>query len=281
MISPAMTRTGLLAGILLVLPALALPAAGQTSPLLPAQVERGISLEIAHPSFRELETTAATSVWHLGGSLPLLVPGLRVVADLPVAHAALDGASGELAESSTVFGNPYIGLEYAVRSFLVLEGGIRAPLTTADAESYADVVGFLADVSRGEAFLDDAFPVALGARADYRVRPDLGFSARLGMVHAFHTGDDDDMSSLTFVDYGVGTNWTRGAARVGAGLAGRWEASADEGRFGENSLHQFGITADLALGPVRPGLSLRLPLDRDHRDILKATVGAYVQVPLP
>jgi hypothetical protein len=276
----AMTRTGLLAGTLLVLPTLAIPAAGQTSPLLPVQLERGISLEMAHPSFRELDVSAATSVWHLGGSLPLLVPGLRAVVDLPVAYAALDGATGEFAESSTVFGNPYLGVEFDVRSFLVLEAGIRAPLTTADAESYADVVGFLADVSRGEAFLEDAFPVALGVRAEHRVRPDLSFSARLGMVQAFYTGDDDDMSSMTFVDYGVGSTWTGGAARVGAGLAGRWDASADEGKFGENSLHQLGVTADLALGPVRPGLSFRLPLDQDHRDILRASVGAYVQIPI-
>ncbi|TVP42074.1 MAG: hypothetical protein EA350_17660 [Gemmatimonadales bacterium] len=275
-----MTRAGLLAGTLLVVPTLAMPAAGQTSPLLPMQVERGFSVEVAHPSFKELEMTAATSVWHLGGSLPLLVPGLRAVIDVPVAYAALDGALGELSGSSTVLGNPYLGVEYSLRSFLVLEGGIRAPLTTADAESYADVVGFLADVSRGEAFLEDVFPVALGARVEHRIRPDLSLTARLGTVQAFYTGDDEDLSSTTFVDYGVGTNWTRGAARVGAGVGGRWDASTDEGKFGENSLHQLGITADVALGPVRPGLSLRVPLDQDHRDILKASVGAYVQIPL-
>jgi len=275
----AMTRAGLLTGTLLVLPNLAPAVAGQTSPLLPPQVERGISVEVAHPSFRELDTAAATSVWHLGGSLPLL-SGLRAVVDVPVAYAAFDGVPGEFTGSSTVLGNPYLGVEYAVRPFLVLEGGIRAPLTTADAESYADVVGFLADVSRGEAFLENAFPVALGARMEHRVRPDVSLGARVGTVQAFYTGDDEEMSSMTLVDYGVGTSWTRGAARIGAGLAGRWDASADEGTFGENSLHQLGLTADLALGPVRPGLSLRLPLDQDHRDVLKASVGAYVQIPI-
>jgi hypothetical protein len=274
-----MTRAGLLAGALLALPSLAVPAAGQTSPLLPPQLERGISVEVAHPSFRELDVTPATSVWHLGGALPLL-PGLRAVIDVPVAYASFDGGLGEFAGSSTVLGNPYLGVEYAVRPFLILEGGFRAPFTTADAESYADVVGFLADVSRGEACLDDAFPVALGARLEHRARPDLSFTARVGTVQAFYTGDDDDLSSLTFVDYGVGGSWTRGAARIGAGLSGRWDASADEGKFGENSLHQLGITADMALGPVRPGLSLRLPLDEDHRDVLKASVGAYVQIPI-
>jgi hypothetical protein len=274
-----MARAGILAGSLLLLPSLALPAAGQSSPLLPPLPDRGISVEMAHPSFRDLDMTPATSVWHLGGSFSLPM-GLRIVVDVPVAYAAFEGELGELAGSSTVLGNPYLGVEYAVRPSLVLEGGIRAPITTADAESYADVVGFLADASRGEAFLEDAFPVALAARLEHRLRPDLSLTARLGTVQAFYTGDDEDTNSMTLVDYGIGSSWTRGTARVGAGLAGRWDASADEGKFGENSLHQLGITADMALGPVRPGLSLRLPLDQDHRDILKTSVGAYVQIPL-
>lgn len=62
------------------------------------------------------------------------------------------------------------------------------------------------------------------------------------------------------------------------GVAGRWAASVDEGSFSENSLHQLGLSADVLLKGVRPGISVRIPLDEEYRDLVKSSVGLYLQV---
>jgi len=188
---------------------------------------------------------------------------------------------------STVLGNPYVGLAFDPLPAFSLELGTRLPLTTADDESFADVVAFLADVQRGEAFVEDFVPVI--ASATYRMDPAPGWSVegRGGVSSLFYTGDDDDQDNITFLDYGVFGSYSltlksqlAQSVRFGAGILGRWDVSESEGSFSENSLHQVGLTADLGMRRVRPGLSLRVPVEKDYREVLRTSVGFYLQVPL-
>ena len=64
------------------------------------------------------------------------------------------------------------------------------------------------------------------------------------------------------------------------GLTGRWHATADGGSFVDNSMHRAGVSADVRVGGVRPGVSLRVPLDEDMRAVVNSTVGLYLQVPV-
>lgn len=264
---------------------LATPVAGQGF-LMPEAPRKGLALEVSHPIFKEFDVTLPTSIWYASGQLPL-TDRIRARADLPLAFADFKGAH-ESVGSSTVLGNPYVGLAFDPLPAFSLELGTRLPLTTADDESFADVVAFLADVQRGEAFVEDFVPV-MGSAA-YRVKPAAGWSVegRGGVSSLFHTGDDEDQGNITFLDYGVfgsysmdlRPQWAQ-SARLGAGVMGRWDVSEDEGSFSENSIHQVGLTADLGMRRVRPGLSLRVPVDKDYRDVLKTSVGFYLQVPLP
>lgn len=263
---------------------LAAPLAGQGF-LMPEAPRKGLGLEVSHPSFKEFDVTLPTTIWYASGQLPLM-DRLRARVDLPLAFADFKGDDASVG-SSTVFGNPYVGLAFDALPALSLELGTRLPLTTADEESFADVVAFLADVQRGEAFVEDFVPVI--ASAAYRIEPAPGWSVegRGGVANLFHTGDEEDGENITFLDYGVfgsysmdlRSQWAH-SARFGAGIMGRWDVSEDEGSFSENSLHQVGLTADLGMRRVRPGLSLRVPVDKDYRDVLKTSVGFYLQVPL-
>jgi hypothetical protein len=262
---------------------LASPLAGQGF-LMPETPPKGIGLEVSHPSFKEFDVTLPTSIWYASGQLPLM-DRLRARVDIPLAFADFKG-DDEGIGSSTVLGNPYVGLAFDPVPALTLELGTRLPLTTADEESFADVVAFLADVQRGEAFVEDFVPVM--ASAAYRLSPAPGWTVegRGGVSSLFYTGDFDE-DNVTFVDYGVFGSYSMGLnsqvaqdMRFGAGILGRWDASEDDGSFSENSLHQAGFTVDLGMRRVRPGLSLRIPLDKDYRDVLKSSVGLYLQVPL-
>ena len=263
---------------------LAAPLAGQEF-LMPEAPRKGLGLEVSHPSFKQFDVTLPTSIWYASGQHPV-TDRLTARVDLPLAFADFKG-DAESVGSSTVFGNPYVGVAFDARPALSLELGTRLPLTTADEESFADVVAFLADVQRGEAFVEDFVPV-IGAAA-YRMEPAPGWSveSRGRVSNLFYTGDDDDQDNVTFLDYGIFGSYSMAlnsrraqSARFGAGIMGRWDVSEDEGSFSENSLHQLGLTADLGMGRVRPGLSVRVPVDKDYRDVLKTSVGIYLQVPL-
>jgi hypothetical protein len=241
--------------------------------------EKGVWLEVDHPSFKELDVTGATSIWYLGGRMPVM-DRMRVVVDIPFAHAGFDGDAIFGSESNSVLGNPYLGIEYELTPMFGLQFGARAPITTADSESFADVVGYLADPMRGDAFLEDALPLKGAVTVGQAFANGLGIRARAGVTAAIYTGDDDDAETMTFADYGISGHYVLGLARLGAGLSGRWDISADEGGFSDNSLHQLGLTIDGQFGGVRPGLSLRLPLDRTYREVTEYSIGAYLQVPL-
>jgi hypothetical protein len=52
-------------------------------------------------------------------------------------------------------------------------------------------------------------------------------------------------------------------ARAGAGWGGRWRMSIDEGNSGRNSTHQVEAGGDFLAGRLRPGATVRIPLDDD------------------
>jgi hypothetical protein len=271
---PALASTGALAAAAVLFAA---PVAAQ-SYLMPSAPERGVGIEVSHPDFKEFDVTAPTSVWFVSGQLPL-TSRVRAIVDVPFAYAELKGAEG--LGSSTVLGNPFIGAQFAATPSLSVDFGMRAPLTTADDESFADVIGFLSDIQRAEAFMEDVVPVIGGVSYQWEAAPGLVVRGRGGVTSLFYTGDDDEEETETFVDYGAFGTYTHGIARFGAGVSGRWHASEDEGGFSERSIHQLGLTADAKVARVRPGISLRVPLDQDYRDVLGWAVGLYLQVPLP
>lgn len=51
----------------------------------------------------------------------------------------------------------------------------------------------------------------------------------------------------------------------------------EDGSFGERTYHQAGVTLNLLLGEVRPGINVRVPLD-DELDFIDFTVGLHLTV---
>ncbi len=272
-------RSGLIAALLGVVLMGAQPLAAQ-SYLLPGTPQKGVWLEISHPDVEVFEVSAPSTAWYASGRYPL-APRFWGVAELPFAYGKLNRPAGVESDGSTVLGNPYLGIEYALTDRIQLEAGGRLPLTTADEQSFGDVVGFLADPLRGEAFMQDVVPISGGVVFHHGLAGGVDLRARGGLTSLFWRGDDDLGETMTALDYGVMALVPRGAARFGGGVTGRWDVSADEDGFAENSLHQLGLNADYAFGRMRPGITLRVPLDSDYRDMVKSSVGISLQVTLP
>lgn len=258
--------------------AAATPSRAQ-SLLLPPSPDKGVWLETTYTDFKEADFTFPSTVTYLAARLPLR-SGLSAVVDLPFSHARVEVL--DETETSTVIGNPFVGVDYAAARSVGVSLGARLPLTNADEESFADVMAFASDPLRGEAFLMDVVPVYAAATYTRALSPAVSLRARAGGTGLFLTEtveeDQDDFEAT--LDYGVSSTYTTGNGRLSLGLTGRWLATEGEGSYGDNSVHQLGAAGDVLVGGVRPGVSIRLPLDSDYRDLMNASVGVYLQIPL-
>ncbi len=199
---------------------------------------------------------------------------VSIVGELPLAHFGSD--VGNVSETS--LGNSYLGLEIRFKdSPVYAEIGLRAPLAPGedDENASAAITGFLNDFSdRLEAFI---LPVT--AILNYRYNSPKGFVLRLrgGPSILVATGERD--KSEVGLNYGVQAWYAGKQVRVGGGLTGR-AILTEEGNFGERSVHQFGVNADLLLSQVRPGVYFRLPLDKDWSDFVNFVFGLKFDVRL-
>ncbi len=199
--------------------------------------------------------------------------------ELPLAHAGLE----ETDQSETALGNPYLGLQvrFPNESWFV-DVGLRFPAAPdVDQASFlAASTGIFTDpVDRQEAFLPDVLPVT--AALNFTPRNASGLTLRLrsgSFIWIPTSGQDEDDT-----EWGVlvsGQLWYEGSqVRVGGGLSSRIMVS-QKGNFGERSVHQFGLNADLLLHRFRPGVYFRLPLDDDWNDQVDFVFGLKFDVPL-
>lgn len=256
------------------------------APLLSAQSiwvdfnnQTTLALEILKPNFESeisefIKPTFLTSALFATVHIPTS-ENLSIVGELLLAHFGSD--VGETSETN--LGNLYLGLEFRFQNApMFAEVGIRVPLVDAEDEaSFAGVSSDFAD--RLEAFIEDAIPVT--TFLNFRHKSPQGFVMRLrgGPSVLIATGDREE--SELGINYSAQAWYEGKQVRVGGGLTGRVIISED-GDFGERSVHQFGVNADVLLSQVRPrpGVYFRLPLDDDWNDFVNFVFGLKFDVRL-
>lgn len=229
----------------------------------------GVWMEVLRPELSQdvtdvLDVSFISSATFLSGRYALS-PRLNVVGELPFAYGDLNGV--EMDGHRATLGNPYLGIEVLTSGPLSFEAGIRAPL--ADEESFGTVIGLLTEFpTRSEAFLIDYVPVTASAIYDVRLDDRVTFRVRGGPSLWLNTGDPVDpeteepisLDTELLATYG-GQLWYQAPRwSVGGGLMGRGLLTED-GSFNERTVHQLGLTGNVVLGKVVPGLQFRVPLD--------------------
>lgn len=251
--------------------AAATPASAQ-SIWLDRTVPKTLHLEIAKPLIDGDVDGFFTFTPYVSTRLPLS-SSLSFVGELPAATFEVEGFFDD--ETSTTIGNPYLGIESHVNdgSGPWFEIGARLPL--ASDEEVAVLTGIATDLDRWEAFLPENFFIR-GA-AHVRRHPEagsVGFDFRLAPTLWIPEGDDDADVEL-FTTYGAQLLFRARDVRGGVGLTGRWFTTADEDVEDEVD-HQLEAAFDFLAGSVRPGLTLRVPLDDDSillDDLSDGTIG--------
>ena len=232
------------------------PAASAQSAWLDREVPKSIHLELAKPQLSGIDDGFFTFAGFLTARLPA-GEKLAFVGELPMATVSVDeGIFGE--ESSTVIGNVYLGIETRHPEGGWFELGVRPPTA---GEEPAALFGVITDADRWEAFFPNA--VYIRAAGHWRNPPrDGGVGVDLHVAPVVwipEEGGDTEM----FMTYGAQALLASPTARGGVGLSGRWLATEDDGDFGQRSTHQLTAAFDFLRGDVRPGVTLRVPLDED------------------
>lgn len=298
-------RLGLLAvAVVLVGGAASAQPAWRSSPLGPtvsvdAMVALGDDFEATFLSPEGLSLPGSVDLVSSALMVTARVPvggGVSVVADLPFSYARFTnpdvpvlGIEGGVDDDLTV-GNPYVGAEAEAAGALTLGGGVRLPLSRFDRTDgfldrgqFGQLGGFTADPEQFEAYLPEALTVSALARYEPRVGP-VGLRFMLAPAYIVDTSSDEFLNDPPrtglALGYGAQAEVAAGPVTLFGGVLGRPVLTGERFElFSVNAMLAAGAT--VTVGRVRPGVLVRLPIDRDPFPFESdATVGLSLDVPL-
>lgn len=229
-----------------------------------------IALEMLKPGFdRPGDLSISSAVWFLSGSYSL-TERLSIKAEIPFVHVSF----GDEVSESTI-GNISAKIRYSLKKHdLNFEGGIFIP-TTSDqptATTYAN----LADFNRVESFDFERYGISSHATFQYNLGKHFFVGARSGFL--YQVEKDNFGNGMLFLDYNFMGGYYDDIIIIKAGLTGRMLISS-EGDFEiskSRAVDQFGFSIAANTGRIRPGISLRIPMDTFLEQFLNNTIGFHL-----
>lgn len=238
--------------------------------------DRVISVEFLKPEFEgDDDTDFLTSTIFLSGRFPIR-PTIAGEVELPFTRYGIDNEFIDRSESAV--GNPYVGVRIRSRS-VVSRVGVRIPVASDDKRTPL-TAGRLTDYDRFEAFLPDWAAVNVSITAPNRLSNQATLNIGGGPVLLVSTEDNGSDDAEIYAQYFLLGEFNGRMVVVKAGFTGRAILTESDLNFGERSIHQFGLGGSLNSGTVRPGLHVRIPLDKDLREDIDYVAGLNVTVVL-
>jgi hypothetical protein len=252
------------------------PLPGQSIWMEPFR-ERAVYAEVIKPFFTGNDNMIpTTTTWYLSGRYDFSEK-VTFVAEVPFAFAGADTLGGTISDNR--LGNPYVGLEVHGEDTPIFgEVGLRLALVPEFQEGdLATASGIFTDwVDRAEAFWPELLSLLLAFNVKNVSRSGVGFRLRAAPVFWVGTGDRDEFEILIL--YSAQVWYEGGTFDVGGGFSGRVQVTESANTFGERSMHQFVVAADVRNGIVRPGLQVRVPVDDGYSSLLAWGLDLYLEV---
>ena len=246
-----------------------------------AQAQKSIvSVEVVKSDVDFYEkTTAMTSTTFLSGSLPINNK-LTSFGELPFVHFNID-EKGYPYDSQNRLGNPYVGLVYHEAN-VNTQLGMRLPLVSDienSSDSYALNYGQYANyINRMGAFLHKRFPVYASVEYIDQEFEDIDIQVYNGLTALFAQSDAYDHE--LFWNYNIAAGFSKDKFAFMIGWGGFMLLTDDDLSFTKRNLNQAEIGVQYDFGDVRPGVSLRVPVDKDYSDMIDFAIGFKVDVVL-
>ena len=235
-------------------------------------------LEVLWVNFKssDFHQPLTSAALFLTGRAPL--GGATLVVEVPAANGRFTSAWSSQVAAGTSIGDPYIGIETGHRAAPVFaEVGVRVPLMS-ESDAPAMLVGTSGDLDREDAFLSHI--VTASAFLNYRAGAATGLQLRVraGPLAWFASESRVLDHPELFGVYALQAGYVSSAFEVFGGLSGRAIITEQaDNQFTD----QFVAAAHLNLGPVEPGVSVRLPLDNGRPDVIGSAIGFSLRVGLP
>lgn len=216
--------------------------------------------------------------------------GTTLVVELPYAFGRVTygyylGPGGAISESRNTLGNPYLGIEGGREGDAFFgELGVRPPLVSDNSLSPL-LVGTFADLEREDAFLSRVATVSAFANlrascpSGFVVRVRGGPLLRIATEQYVLTSADGSNSRITelWFAYGVQAGYQSRPLTILGGVGGRAILTEDvSNRF----IDQLVFSASYRVGGLRPGVSVRLPIDSGRDQIVGSTIGVSLSIDL-
>ena len=247
-----------------------------TKPYEPNQ----IGLELLQPALdtepnEELSfLTGAGAVW---GSY-LLNDRTTLTAAVPFAHYRAEiGNDNPVSQSTSVLGNPYVGLGFSsTRVPFLVELGTRLPVVSE--RNAATFAGRATDLDHSEIFSPHLFSTQLLLNPRWELSRTASVRLRGGPLVTIPTQDNSDTTEL-FARYSA-QSWVEGDRYiVGLGVTGRTLVT-EGGGFDNRTTHQAGGTLIFNFPSVQPGVLLRVPINGPESDAVGLIVGVTLTASL-
>ena len=248
------------------------PPALAQSVWVPQDRDGAVRLELQRPSLEGEGQDLLFGAVFVGVSAPLS-PSVHLLLEVAVARTAFEQGGFDVSEWGLA--SPYVGVELGrdggSGSF---ELGVRLPVAGGDGL----FAGFLSDVERRLAFLEDAVVVSglgrLTSTRENNVFTVLRFGPEI-LVPTEEVGDTE-----LFLTYSGVVGYEGERVSVGGGLVGQFLATGEGGGFGDRSVHELSVRGSVELASVRPHLELRFPVDDSLDAVVDFTLGLGLTVPL-
>lgn len=253
-------------------------------------MDKAIFLEVLKPSPKGPDNlTFMTSTWFLSSRFPLTRGPMKVLmtAEIPFANGGTktrtDPIDGLIypGESQSTFGNPYLGVELkGENSPFSGEFGLRPPVVSAE-QGMAWEWAELTDWDRLDAF--EPYRLIVVGKVNFRhgYRSGLLAQVRVGPTFFVPTKSGLDLDPELFADYSMQLGYEVERFGFLGGFTGRTIITTPGGTFAERTIDQLGLSANIGLGKVRPGLHFRVPLDEDLGGTVNFVVGINLAYELP
>ncbi len=187
-----------------------------------------------------------------------VAPKTSLVVELPVQNPFGSGAVARL------IGNAYVGIRTHSTGPGFFEMGLRAPLAS---DRIGSIIGVISNP------IDRRFALAgsnwsLSGSYNNFVRRDNGLVTRIRAgVQATTAPSGSGRDGELLGKYSAQLGFDRAGVFVLGGISGGGIINESSESFSDRTLHQIGIQASYGKGRVRPGIQLRVPLDRATQSV--------------
>jgi hypothetical protein len=256
------------------------PLAAEAQLAPPVAVQRPtLQLGLARPFFAHEGLGISSAVLSARGSVPLRGPGGAFFVEAAIAHGSLEGGlPGSEQASSFSLSNARIGVVIGESERVQGLASVTLPTSKEWGEDdFASGIGLMTDLERIETFVEDVVTLEAGLQTLARSsRTGAGAGARAAVVVSAVTGDESDETEA-LARYGVHLDFPVSALRVRSEVSGITSLTT-EGSFGERSLHFLTVSGALPELALAPELWVRIPLDSDIREDLRASGGIRIRL---